>query len=181
MDLSFIASGTDGQQVGDQSFFTGSETNFSFFTDLNVLVKGVIEQKKGEINACQAIVRCDELPQVAGGEKELTVLFDCLFSMILQHPPLKSKVFIYLKCQEHIGEAIPISARERYMLYELCFFTNIMADLAWHQLYAHQLNKCKMACREMRGVFMSEQIKNTGCVFTLRLPGKIKNESTWTV
>lgn len=175
MALSFIASGIDGQQIGAQPFLAGRETHSSSLTDLNVVVKEVIEQKKGEIHAWQAIVRCDKLPQVAGGEKELTTLFSCLFSTILQHPPLKSRVFIYLKCHEHLEEDMPISAGEDCTVYELCFFTNIMADIAWHQLYAHQLNECKMVCQEMGGVFISYQIKNTGCVFTLRLPGKLKN------
>ena len=122
------------------------------------------------------ILRADKLPHVQGKEEIFLHLFGELISMILNHPPQNSKLFLYITCKEQPPDADTIDLRliESFKLFKIDFHTNITSDDQWINLYKANLAKCSLLVQQAGNSFSFFPICNTGCLFSISLPGKIQ-------
>lgn len=139
---------------------------------LDDILKQVFKEEKIGLQHLQAIVRCDALPQVAGSASQLTSLIRCIIKMILNHPPDGTKLFLYVKCSKARVEDEQVKALG-FSTYEINFHTNIRGDEHWQRQYAGELAACHDICQGFAGSLVVHPITNTGCLFTVTLPGKI--------
>ena len=142
--------------------------------DLNEVLKSVLE------NYCTSqpsncILRFDNLPSVIGNKEHFIRLFNALIFMITSHPPVNSKLFLYVKCTEEKwdNEIIDLRASTGKTLYKIDLYTNITTDENWEVLYHSGLEECTLLAAQNNGSFSFYPISNTGCLFSVFLPGKI--------
>lgn len=142
--------------------------------DLNEILQAVcnryiIEQGK------DFILRFENLPLVQGSEQVFQKLFDSIASMVLNHPPYRSKLFLYVTCKEEMeGDVMDLRLAGDIRLYKIDFYTNITTDEKWIEQYSSTINECDLIARQSSGSFSFFPICNTGCLFSISLPGKIK-------
>lgn len=141
-------------------------------TDLNEIFRNVLNQYILE----QGIIfRLDKLPMVNGNQEYVTCLFDALISMVVNHPPANSKLFLYVKCsREKVdNDIIDLSVTDGTSLFKIEVYSNITTDKNWETLYKDKLEDCSLQATKISGRFSFSPITNTGCLFSLTLPGKI--------
>lgn len=139
---------------------------------LDDILKQVFKEERLGLQHLQAIVRCDALPQVMGSASQLTSLIRCIIKMILNHPPDGTKLFLYIKCSKARLDDEEAKALG-FCTYEINFHTNIKGDENWQKQYASELADCYEICQSFAGSLIVHPIANTGCLFTVTLPGKI--------
>lgn len=141
--------------------------------DLNEALHSALQKQTADKNVL-SILRSDKLPLVCGHRENIVRMLDAISFMIINHPPLNSKLFLYVKCEQEPPEHEVLNLRltpgER--LYQLFFHTNITTDENWKLIYQEQLATCAVIAEENRGSFNFHTISNTGCLFSLILPGK---------
>jgi hypothetical protein len=142
--------------------------------DLNEVVRSIcykysIDQQKN------FILRFDKLPIAGGNKDHFQCLFDGLIEMIVNHPPVNSKLFLYIKCTEQPGDAEIIDLRltAETKLYKIDLYTNITTNEHWELLHKNKLNECSSLAIQNGGSISFSPISNTGCLFSLILSGKI--------
>lgn len=142
--------------------------------DLNEILRSVLDkyaayQEKG------FIFRSEKLPLVSGNIQNYTCLFDTLMSMIISHPPVNSKLFLYVRCAEEKqdNDVIDLRIPEGSSLYKIDIYSNITTDKNWEVVYQHKLTECALGATKSSGSFSFSPISNTGCLFSVILPGKI--------
>lgn len=143
--------------------------------NLNQIFQSVMKKHIPEEKRTLSIVRSDKLPFVCGKEEHLTRMFDALIVMIISHPPAASKLFLYIKCeiQTKDPEIIDLRLVQDYQMYTLYFHTNITTDAQWKLIHKDKLSECAVLAERNKGCFSFYSIANTGCIFSLSLPGKI--------
>jgi hypothetical protein len=121
------------------------------------------------------ILRSEKLPHVKGEKATFHHLFGEVISMIINHPPPKSKLFLYITCKETIpdAEVIDMQLANDVKLFQIDFHTNITSDEHWTDLYKAKLAECSVLLRQHGSSFSFFPICNTGCLFSISLPGKI--------
>jgi hypothetical protein len=142
--------------------------------DLNEVLSSVLENYcTAQPNNC--IFRFDNLPFVIGTKEHFTRLFNALIFMITSHPPINSKLFLYVKCTEQKwdNEIIDLGVSTGKTLYKIDLYTNITTDENWETLYHSSLEECTLLTAQNNGSFSFYPISNTGCLFSVLLPGKI--------
>src|SRR5215204_1102574 len=92
--------------------------------DLNRLVQQVFEDQHLNVAKLQTIVRCDTLPMVQGRVQLLLALFRSFLGLILDNPPQKSKLFIYVKCECKETDIIDMTLPEGFADYRVSIYTN---------------------------------------------------------
>jgi hypothetical protein len=140
--------------------------------DLNDIFRNVLENYTVDRGI---IFRCDKLPIVKADPEYFSCLFDALVSMITAHPPVGSKLFLYIKCfpEKLDDDIIDLSKEGKETLYRIEIYSNITTDENWEMLYKARLADCKLQATKISGHFSFSPITNTGCLFSLTLRGKI--------
>ena len=117
----------------------------------------------------------DSLPLVNGNQEYITCLFDTLMSMVFSHPPGNSKLFLYVKCFPETvdSDVMDLRVKADSTLFKIEIYSNITTDKNWEILYQEKLAECSLQATNMSGSFSFSPITNTGCLFSLTLPGKI--------
>lgn len=142
--------------------------------DLNEVVQSALQKSSGD-RKDWLILRSDKLPLVCGSRYQVAQLFEAIVSMIINHPPANSKLFLYIKCvaEERDPEVLDLRLSPGYGMYQLHFYTNITTGSDWQLVYKDQLVSCGLTAQDYKGSFAFHPISNTGCLFSLTLPGKI--------
>lgn len=136
--------------------------------DLNTLVKDSLKKMQSRFPATDIIVRCESLPSVRGNREELAHLFENMLGMIFHSSPRGSKLFLYVGCEMQNGGDDPASWRT----YLIKFHTNITVDEAWKKQNEALLGQCREIVLQHQGVFLVNEICNTGCLFSVAVAGK---------
>ena len=151
---------------------TGGNWQGGQSVDLNDVFRTVLDQYPV---AGGLIFRSEKLPITNGNSEDFTCLFDALISMIVSHPPVGSKLYLYVKCFPEAVDSdvmdLRLTGADR--LYKIEIYTNITTDKHWEMLYQARLAECNLQAAKIKGNFSFSPVVKTGCVFSLTLPGKI--------
>ena len=140
-------------------------------TDLDEVFRDVLNKYTVEKGI---IFRLDKLPSVNGNREHVRFLFDALISMVVNHPPANSKLFLYVKCspEKVDSDIMDLRLAPGNALYKIDVYSNITTDKNWEMLYLEKLKECALEATKISGNFSFSPIMNTGCLFSLTLPGK---------
>jgi hypothetical protein len=94
--------------------------------------------------------------------------------MIISHPPVNSKLFLYVKCAEEKQEddVIDLQLTEEHSFCKIDIYSNINTDKDWETSYQSKLAECALQASKIEGSFSFFPISNTGCLFSVTLPVK---------
>jgi hypothetical protein len=139
------------------------------FLSLNDLFNERMRKAQAEFNHAGLVVRCDCLPQINGFREEIIRLFDLLISMILNHPTKPAKLFLYVDCEENKEAGKQQTDLFNYLIK---IHTNLTTDDNWKAQNREALAACERILILHKGSFAVHNISNTGCLFSITLPGK---------
>lgn len=142
--------------------------------DLNIVLKASLKKAQSQLDHLELIVRCEALPQIKADHEEIMKLFDDLLGMILSHPPQTSQLFLYVGCEEDSGDVIDMTLEEGLKRYTIKFHTNVTTHENWKLINSQCLVKCRQILSRHNGNLAVNEIRNTGCLFSVSLPGKIE-------
>lgn len=171
MNNSFIASLNNN--VSEAPSGVRSDPPTGDLVDLNQVLQTTFTIVKPRLASLQTIIRCDALPVVEGSIQTFHLLFRNMIDMIINYPPVSSKLFIYIKCERSDQEVIDLTLPAGYGRYEISFHTNINNRGDWEKANYDKLAECRFLSETCIGSFTSHSISNTGCLFTLKVPGKL--------
>ena len=142
---------------------------------LNQVFQSGLKKHATEQQKTLSIVRSDKLPSVCGRREQFQQLLDMMIEMIISYPPSGSKLFLYVKCEaeERNPEILDLRLTEGSQMHTLYFYTNITTDDRWKMICKDRLAECAVIAEQNKARFSFYPISNTGCIFSLALPGKI--------
>jgi len=140
--------------------------------DFNKVVQETLDRVKEHLIQLNAIIRCDKLPYVGAKAEDMRQLSNHLIRLILLHPPQKSKLFIYLKCNRFDSEVLPAKTSAWLHPYEICFHTNSCNEASWQSEHQQEIAECAAICARYSGTFAAAY-GHAESLFKLTLPGKL--------
>ena len=140
--------------------------------DLNKVVQESLDCVKEQLSQLNAIIRCDNLPHVQAKAEDMKQLSNHLVRLILLHPPQKSKLFIYLKCNRFDSEALPAKTSAWLHPYEICVHTNSCNEASWQTEHQQEIAESAAICARYSGAFTAAH-GHAESLFKLTLPGKL--------
>lgn len=141
--------------------------------NMNEVVQYHLISRRQQIEALQAIIRFDALPQVSASREAISKMVNLIFNSILDFPPAGTKLLIYIKCEPENPEIMDLSLPEGFQQYAISVYTNIITDEAWQQAQQQPLTEMQTLAEGAAGTFSSYNIAKTGCLYSLLLPGKL--------
>ncbi|RYZ30250.1 MAG: hypothetical protein EOO10_03455 [Chitinophagaceae bacterium] len=139
-------------------------------SDANVILRNVIQNLSPEMKS-EVVLRCDELVRVQGSAEDIETAFSQLLKLIVNEKPFDKKLFLHITCfHDKKGEIETIaSGLQRYIIQ---FHTNVSLNAKWMQEAEGHINGIAALLLPFGGSFHVNQLKNSGCVFYISLPGK---------
>ena len=147
----------------------GSET--AECVHLNEVTQEVLQGITAGSNAPRLVVRCENLPRVLASRSQMTRLFQTLLRMIVSHSTGGKELFLYILCEED-KQYRPASANDPRR-YNIHFRTNALAGTEWRCGNEKSLQECTFIIARIGGDFAVSGTKNTGCIFSISLLGKL--------
>lgn len=141
---------------------------------LNDVIQENLKKAQYQVDKAQLIVRCETLPCIKADHDEMASLFNDLLSIILNHPPNTSRLFLYIDCEEDNSEGIDRTPEEDMKRYIIKFYTNITTSESWKLANSGALINCQQILSRHNGNLAVNDISGTGCLFSVSLPGKIE-------
>lgn len=115
------------------------------------------------------VLRCDELPLVAGSEEDFENLFHCLLQMILQKKGEVATLYLHISCAR---EETAQSGRFGPRMFTIQFNSNIVPCTHWFENNKDRLNAMETLVAENKGTLVTNAFRSGGCIFSVSLPGK---------
>jgi light-regulated signal transduction histidine kinase (bacteriophytochrome) len=137
---------------------------------LGKILQAVLHKTKSALEAHRVIVRCDELPTIKGNGADFENLFHNIITIMLDHPPVPGKQYLYVQCKEADEEGNKQAGQHK--LYIIQFHLNLALSDYWQVKHNVGLKMCQQIAETYKGGFIINNT-NTGCLFTLSLPGKL--------
>ena len=141
----------------------------ALLVDTNVLLQKVIQQLPSSLRS-EIVLRCDNLPAVQSSEESLEKVFTQLLQLIIAKKELASRLYLYITCSE--DKAAAGKRLTGLTSFRIQFHTNITPHAEWMQVEEQQINSIASLLLPFGGSFTVNQLKNSGSVFCISLPGK---------
>jgi hypothetical protein len=141
--------------------------------DLNEALRNALQKIHSSLQKIDVSIRCESLPVISGNKDHISRLFDNLVSMIVSRRPVASKLFLYIDCEEEKDRVTEGTLIREVKNYSIKFHTNISSK-SWKNLNQQVLSECGRILSEHHAGFVINNNDNTGCVFTISLPGKFQ-------
>jgi hypothetical protein len=141
--------------------------------NLNQVFQTSLELYKETINKSAPVIRCDTLPFVYGDSVQMLKLFNLLFKMVLLNLPATTNLFIYIKCELEKEDVIDMTMKNGINKFNISLFSNTIHIKEWLNNFQQELAELKKICFNFSGSFKEHSSSQTGCLFTICLPGKI--------
>jgi hypothetical protein len=142
------------------------------FINLNQVFQSSLELYKETLNKSTPVLRCDNLPSVYGDTMQMHTLFNLLFKIILLNLPGKNNLFIYIKCEVDKEDIIDMTLKNGFSKFNISVYSNTFHLKDWIKHYQQELTEIKNICFNFSGSFKEHTSTETGCLFTISLPGK---------
>jgi signal transduction histidine kinase len=148
--------------------------SYSEQINLNDVLRQALQQRlQYEKKNSDIIIRCDVLPVVETDRKKIIGVFDHIVQMIISHPPNGARLFLYVNCEEEHTAMTGADVVKRNKRYKVNFHTNISTDEAWKKAHEKTIAGCKAVVAQYGASFTVNDIKSTGCLFSISLLGKM--------
>lgn len=141
--------------------------------NLNEVFQRSLELNHQGINKSAPVIRCDNLPYVNGDPGQMLKLFNLLLQMVLSKLPTACSSFIYIKCELEKEDVIDMTIEAGFKKYCIYIFSNTLHIKEWIENFQQELTELKNICSNINGSFKENTSSETGCLFTITLPGKI--------
>lgn len=142
--------------------------------DLNGILQGTLQRYGAAIRAQNLVLRCQALPRVEGDAGQLSRLFDGLVGAILSHPPAGARFLLHVDCgEERNPGVIDLSLAPGQRRYCIQFHTNVTVTEEWKAVHGQFIADSTAIIAQQNGTFKVNEIKNTGCLFAISLPGTL--------
>lgn len=142
-------------------------------TNLHDILRQALQQRlRYEKKNSDIIIRCDALP-VVETDTRIVGVFDDIVQMIVSHPPNGPRLFLYVNCEEENTGTAGSDLVKRNRRYKVNFHTNISTDEAWKKAHEKAIAGCKAVLAQYGAGFTVNDIKSTGCLFSISLLGKM--------
>jgi hypothetical protein len=142
--------------------------------DLNEVLKTSMQQIEEEKGHVPVIIKSDKLPVVKGKGVEFNLLFSELLHMVFSCPPQNSKILLYIQCVEDaVDPDIMDLSNDKDSSFSILFHTNIGTSETWMQRNKAKLEESYNNASKICGTLAHFNITKTGCLFSLKLSGKI--------
>lgn len=140
------------------------------FVDTNALLKKAIQNLPASIRS-EIVLRCDELAPLQISEEAIEKAFSQLLQMIIDEREAESKLFLHITCASDKKQQAETTSPclSRFLIQ---FHTNLKPHSAWMQEAGNQINRIASLLTPFDGSLLVNQLKNSGCVFVISLPGK---------
>ena len=110
------------------------------------------------------ILRCGELAHLQISEEALEKAFAQLLQLIVADRA-DAKLFLHITCSKEKDQ-------ETRSCFLVQFHTNLTPHAAWMQEAERRTNSIALLLQPFGGRLVVNQLKNSGCVFAIALPGK---------
>ena len=137
---------------------------------LNELLRGSLSKWSDLYEPAQVILRCERLPLAAGARADLARLIDGLLYLILATPSMGSRRFLHIDCEQ----PAVVAMKKPDTLHLIRFHTNIVTGENWREQNAALLAECREIALRCDGDLTVHAVQNTGSLFSLLLPGKLR-------
>lgn len=142
--------------------------------NLNDILGRSMKKMETEYGQVSLIQKFDKLPVVKGRKEYLTLLFEALLSMVYSLPPVNTKSLLYIQCTEdRVDRDIMDLSTRHEASFSICFHTNIRTCESWMQLNQTKLEEAYIIASKISGSLAHYNITKTGCLFSLKISGKI--------
>ena len=140
---------------------------------LNDIMQRALQRLLQENKKQDIIVRCQSLPHIEADRKDIERVFNDMVRMIIHHPPMGTRLFLHINCEEERSEAGGAEWAKNTRRYRISFHTNICTDEAWKTANEKTIDGCSaLLARYGAGITVNE-ITSTGCLFSISLLGKM--------
>jgi hypothetical protein len=144
------------------------------FLSLNEILQVSLKKAQVQVDKAKLIVRCETLPTIKADRDEMVKLFDGLLGMILNSGPENSRLFLYIDCEEDSSDVVDMTIDPSLKRYFIKFHTNVIAHDKWKLVNSEALIACRQLLSKHSGNLAVNDISNSGCLFSVWLPGKIE-------
>ena len=125
------------------------------------------------------LIRCDQLPYLLIEESQMAQICQSLLHMILEHPPAKGNLFLYIKCRVLAGdEVVNLGLLQGAKMFEIFFNTNTQHLPGWDEPYKTFLQDCNIILQQYGGKFHYRVNSESSYLFQMILPGKLNEHAT---
>ena len=144
--------------------------SISTFVDTNQLLQKAIQKLPTEIRS-EIALRCDELAKLQITSEAMEDAFTQLLRMIVDEREIGGKLFLHITCSHENKEerGAITNGLSRFLIQ---FHTNLTPHAAWMQDAESRINRIASILLPFGGSLQVNQLKNSGCVFCIALPGK---------
>ncbi|HEX8316410.1 MAG TPA: hypothetical protein VF609_15510 [Flavisolibacter sp.] len=136
--------------------------------ETNTLLRRAIQKLPAEIRG-SIVLRCDELARLQGNEEAIENAFSRLLQMIVEERQTGKQLFLHITCSQQKEEDTIPSGLPRFFIR---FHTNLSPSASWMQEAESRINNIASFLLPYGGSLLVNQLKNSGCVFCITLPGK---------
>jgi hypothetical protein len=142
--------------------------------DLNNILQQALQRHGPAIRTHKLVLRCQALPRVEGDPVRLLRLFEGLLEAILSQTPKGSRFLLHVDCgEERDPVVIDLSLAPGQLRYCIQFHTNITVTEEWKAMHGQFIADSMTLIAQQNGSFKVNEIKNTGCLFSISLPGTL--------
>ena len=158
--------------ITDSAIPPGGQNSTASMVSLNELFKESLRKVQAGTDM-NMVVRCQVLPVIRGRREEMENLFDTLVRMIVHGAPYGSRRYLYVDCEEELRVSAN-SVNEDSKKYVIKFYTNTIINDGWKESHRLMLDKCETIVSSYHGNFTMNNIRDSGCLFSITLPGKFE-------
>jgi hypothetical protein len=144
-----------------------------FTVSLNDVFRESLRKVESILSKDNLIVRCDSLPQVSASREELRQVFDMVMDVIFASAS-RTRLFLHVGCSEINWEDEQPAALKNMKRYQIRIQTNINTDKGWKDRHRNALDRCEQTLSRIDGTLSVNPVSNSGCSFTLTVPGKLE-------
>ena len=138
------------------------------FVETNTLLKRAIQKLPVEVKN-EIVLRCDELARLQGTEESIEKAFTLLLQMIADERDMGKKLFLHITCAKQKNEEDAPAGLQRFFVQ---FHANLTLHASWMLQAEGRINTIASLLLPFGGSLVVNQLKNSGCVFCITLPGK---------
>lgn len=139
------------------------------FVDTNKVLRKAIQTLSPDLRN-EVVLRCDDMAHLQGVEENIEQAFTQLLQLIAAEKATDKKLFLHITCfhDDKAPEETIDNGLQRYIVQ---FHTNISLSVTWLQEAESRINGIASLLLPF-GKLQVNQLKNSGCVFSISLPGK---------